>query len=177
MLVAVRFDLHGAAMTAAHLRPCPGCSRHIRVSGGTCPFCIVSLDPSFSASAAPIAPSRRLSRAALFAFGTGSLVLTPAVAIDCGSTSEAAYGGSAVPPYGIEPLPDGGEEPQDGARVLADVQVGSVEAGDASEGGDLGTTLEDSATEAGDDAGTDGAARDAPDDAGGDAESEAGDAD
>ena len=79
----------------AHLRPCPGCSRHVRVSEGTCPFCGVLLEPAFRAAPAPIGPSRRLSRAALLAFGTGTLVLTPAVAIDCGMTTAVPFYGSA----------------------------------------------------------------------------------
>jgi hypothetical protein len=102
----------------AHLRPCPGCSRHVRVSEGACPFCSASLDASFQASPAPVGPSRRLARAAFFAFGTGTLVLAPALSVGC----QAVYGGppvpedgggaaidaaktSPAPPYGLAPQP------------------------------------------------------------------------
>jgi hypothetical protein len=141
----------------AHLRPCPGCSRHVRVSEGACPFCGVSLDPSFRATPAPVGPSRRLSRAALFAFGTGTLVLSPVAAIDCGNNI------APQPLYGGAFLEDSGEVSQDSSFVLADVQVGSVDAGDSS-ALDAGSPVD-----ASNDAETDGAASDA--------ESNAGDAD
>jgi hypothetical protein len=141
----------------AHLRPCPGCSRHVRVSEGACPFCGLLLEPAFRAAPAPIGPSRRLSRAALFAFGTGTMVLTPAVAIDCGTATE-------VPFYGSAPLSDAGEPAFDGATgvlyglVPMDSAVpapdgGSIDAGDASE-------------DSGHEVGSDGAASDGAADAG-----------
>jgi hypothetical protein len=113
-------------MTAAHLRPCPGCSRHVRVSEGACPFCGVLLEPAFHVAPAPVGPSKRLSRAALFAFGTGAAVLSPVVVVDCGTDGYAL-----MPPYGHGPVfpDDGGEGAQDSSYVLADVQVASVDAG------------------------------------------------
>ncbi len=121
-------------MTEAYLRPCPACSRHVRVSEGACPFCSVALDASFRAAPAPIGPSARLSRAALFAFSAGTAVLAPVVAIDCSTTSEPLYGGSAIAPYGAEPFPEGGYgvETDGGGRVAPDVSVGSPDASDAS---------------------------------------------
>src|SRR5450755_792933 len=59
------------AMTHAHLRPCPDCARHVRVSEAGCPFCGGTLTESFRASPRPQAPAVRLTRAALFALGTG----------------------------------------------------------------------------------------------------------
>ena len=143
-------------MTAAHLRPCPGCSRHVRVTEGACPFCGVLLEPAFRAAPAPIPPSRRLSRAALFAFGAGAVVLTPAVAVDCVSD-----GYVATPPYGHGPglSGDGGEESQDSSYMLADVRVGSADAGDSS-AQDTGSSVN-----AGSGSESDGAASDAPSDA------------
>jgi hypothetical protein len=53
------------------------------VSDEACPFCKAPFDPSFRASPAPVPPAVRLSRAALVAFGTGTLSLTAA----CGGTT------------------------------------------------------------------------------------------
>ena len=140
---------------APHLRPCPRCSRHVRVSEGACPFCGVSLDPSFGATPVPLGSAMRLSRAALFALGTGAAIVTPVFAIDCSATP--SYGGSpvqSIPPYGQVPVPeDGGEGPQDSARAAPDVDVGSVDAGDGS------------VDDTGSDGGTDGTASDAQSDA------------
>jgi hypothetical protein len=151
-------------MTTAHLRPCPGCSRHVRVSEGACPFCAASLDASFKATPAPMGPSRRLSRAALFAFGTGTLVLPAAAAIDCVGdiAPQPLYGGAYFPEDAGE---DAGEEPQDSAPEASDGGGGNADAGDGS------------GEETGSDAGIEDAASDAPSDAGVDAESDAGDAD
>jgi hypothetical protein len=134
-------------MNRPHLRPCPGCSRHVRVSEVACPFCGVSLDASFAAAPAPIPPSVRLSRAALFAYGTGALVLGSAasatVVIDCNYTDAHAYGGIFVPEDASEPV-------QDSALGTADVQVGSVDAnGGDSSAGDAGSDAPD-ATSTGD---------------------------
>lgn len=49
------------------LAPCPGCSRHVRVADGQCPFC----GTAFATALAPrpgVAARTRLSRAALFTF-------------------------------------------------------------------------------------------------------------
>jgi hypothetical protein len=54
-------------MSNPHLRPCTGCSGHIRVSETACPFCGGLLDSAFRASPAPQRPAARLARAALFA--------------------------------------------------------------------------------------------------------------
>jgi hypothetical protein len=87
-------------MIQAHLRPCPGCARHVRVDEGGCPFCSEALTDEFRAGARPQGPGARLSRAALFAFGTGTLALANA----CSSSS--------TPPYGVpvmfEDAGDGG---------------------------------------------------------------------
>src|ERR1700678_3847839 len=42
-------------MSKVYLRPCPGCSQHIRMSERACPFCGVSLD----ASSIPASPQNR----------------------------------------------------------------------------------------------------------------------
>lgn len=51
------------------LAPCPGCSRHVRVSEAACPFCARALLAPPSAAAAPPPARLRMSRTALFAVG------------------------------------------------------------------------------------------------------------
>lgn len=52
------------------LIPCPGCARHLRATERACPFCDTVLPHDLRERAAPDT-SRRLSRAAAFAFGLG----------------------------------------------------------------------------------------------------------
>jgi hypothetical protein len=136
-------------MKRPHLRACPTCARHVRVSEEACPFCMGKLAESFRAAPAPQPPGARLTRAALFAFGTGTLALAPA----CSSSStppssetlaDAAYGGT---PFGE----DGSTQALDGApafdgggiSVDAGTDAGSesdaTEASDAEDGGPMGT--------------------------------------
>ena len=156
-------------VTKPHLRPCPGCSRHVRVSEGACPFCGVSLDPSFAAAPVPVAPSKRLSRAALFAFGTGTLVLGPAAFVtaalgtDCSSSLASSYGASPCTSDCELPMADAyGAPPQleDSSIVEPDVHVEGPDASDASASPDASDSSVES-TDAADgsieDAGADGA--------------------
>jgi|HubBroStandDraft_6_1064221.scaffolds.fasta_scaffold504470_2 hypothetical protein len=98
---------------SAQFWPCPGCSRHVKRSDATCPFC-------GAIASADIGPIRvlagRLSRAAIFAAGTVGATL----ATDCSSTSvsqpmlQPMYGGSSgmlddgglrgQPAYGGSPI-------------------------------------------------------------------------
>ncbi len=161
-------------MTRAHLRPCPGCSRHVRVSEGACPFCAASLDASFRAAPAPVPPSRRLSRAAHFAFGTGTLVLAPAaivtVALGTDCSGSSAYGAPACEDVNCAPV----EPLEDSGIVAADVQVGSADASDGSV--ESNDAADSSAADAGNDGGAD--AGDASiEDTGSDTGADAGDAD
>jgi hypothetical protein len=74
---------------ATSLRPCPGCSRHVRASEPACPFCGGDLGDAFRSVPGPRVPAvGRLSRAALFAIGAGGLT----VGSGCGSLSQAMYG-------------------------------------------------------------------------------------
>ena len=101
-------------MARPHLRPCPGCSRHVRVSASACPFCNAALDASFRASPAPLPPSMRLSRAALVAFGSGTLTLAAA----CGGATTGGVGPTdAGTDTGVTATPDSG------ARVLGELVV------------------------------------------------------
>jgi hypothetical protein len=94
------------------LVPCPSCSRHVRATESTCPFCATSLaiDPP-----APAVIGERLGRAALFAFGAA--LATNAAA--CGTATvppgdDAAVHGDAGPPADagtdafVPPSPDSG---------------------------------------------------------------------
>ena len=133
-------------MTRSHLRPCPGCSRHVRVSDTTCPFCGVSLGASFRAAPLPASPSVRLSRAALVAFGTGTLSLAAAcggaiagstgtagdAGKDTGATAVPDSGGedsgsiiNTAPPYGAFPTPDSGEADSGNDEPPADAATDS----------------------------------------------------
>jgi len=127
-------------MTVAHLLACSGCARHVRAAEPRCPFCGHDLSETARAFVARQAPTQRLSRAALYAFGVGTLT----VATACGGTVAGAEkgdkGGEAgvvddsgtgagddagvgqpvygapfdaagiAPPYGISPPFDAGEE-------------------------------------------------------------------
>ena len=80
-------------MTSAHLRPCPGCSRHARLTEDACPFCGEQFDHVFRDAPRPLAPSPRLSRAALFALGSGAV----GVAAGCSTImASPAYGGPVL---------------------------------------------------------------------------------
>ena len=76
------------------LTPCPECHRHVRKTETRCPFCgeVVSL----AHVPARALPSKRLSRAATFAFGAGVVGATALVA--CGDDSSTVF-----PPYGAPP--------------------------------------------------------------------------
>jgi hypothetical protein len=149
-------------MTRSHFVPCPSCSRHIRASEGSCPFCSASITAT---SVAPPAPSSRLSRAALIAFGAGTLVLAPACS-SSGGIEECAPSNCA-PPYGAMPPFEDSGAPEDGSLVLADAQVGMPDATDGGaattdSGGDGGGEASiDGGDEGGGDAGADAGVNDA----------------
>jgi hypothetical protein len=118
-------------MTNAHLRPCPSCARHARVSEAACPFCGTPFADAFRASPRPKGPGARLTRAALVAFGTlgtGSLAVLPA----CSSSSSAAptgggetddSGGTGMPLYGTAPIEAGTTDA--GGNGGSDAEVGN----------------------------------------------------
>jgi hypothetical protein len=53
------------------LEPCPSCQRHVRISESRCPFCAANVE-ALGALAAREMPTKRLGRAALFAFGVSA---------------------------------------------------------------------------------------------------------
>jgi hypothetical protein len=95
----------------AHLRPCPSCARHVRTSESLCPFCAGVLPEAFRATAPPVLPTRRLGRAAMFAFGA-SLAGTPAcddTAVPAGDAAIVDGGGDTASadtsPAGLDGAP------------------------------------------------------------------------
>jgi hypothetical protein len=101
-------------VTEAHLRPCPSCARHARVSEPACPFCGGELGDAFRSVPSPRAPAvGRLSRAVLFALGAGGLT----VATACGGEATArtvqpqpGYGGAACDDACIGIVPEASVE-------------------------------------------------------------------
>ena len=105
-------------MSQSHLSACPSCSRHVRVSESACPFCRSVLSDAFRATPARQAPRARLTRAALFALGTG-VALTPA----CSPASSGSPGGTGVEQG------DGSSETADGSTTTPEAGTGSSDAG------------------------------------------------
>jgi hypothetical protein len=93
-------------MTASHLVACPGCARHVRASEPACPFCSAALPEGLRESVPREGPSVRLSRAALVAFGVGSLTVAAA---GCSSNTTT----NTVIPYGVPPHVDAASEQDD----------------------------------------------------------------
>ena len=147
-------------MTKAHLNVCPACSRHVRVTEGSCPFCEVGLGDSFRIPA-PIPLTVRLTRAARYALGTGTLSLAAA----CGAAtsgllppSDAGEGGTSsgggdsgydsppgfdasnfTPPYGGFGVPDDASTVGTGTTdAMAASDTSRVETG-TSDGMDAGS--------------------------------------
>ena len=98
----------------SHLAPCPACHRHVEVVETTCPFCAAALAESFRGQPRPVAPPRRLSRAAMMA--AGATLLGACSANDAignakdGATDRpvATDGPVAVPLYGAPFTGSGG---------------------------------------------------------------------
>ncbi len=133
-------------MKKPHLAACPSCARHLRVSEVACPFCGAVLPDSLRESTPPQPPAARLTRAALFAFGTGTLALAPGCSSSSPNTTPDA-GVVFAPPYGLAPIPDGGTDDgglgvgiaaYGGSGVMPDSDGGASDAtvGDATVGDD-----------------------------------------
>jgi hypothetical protein len=86
------------------LVPCPDCNRHVRKSEQVCPFCGAAV--ALAALAAPPLPSRRLGRAATFAFGATLVGATSIVG--CSDENDPR---PAMPVYGAPPSAGAGNEP------------------------------------------------------------------
>jgi hypothetical protein len=118
-------------MSRPHLAACPACARHVRVSECTCPFCRSTLTEAFGATPARQAPRERLTRAALYAFGTAALAVTPA----CSSSGSQSPGstGMSLPLYGG--FTPGTVEDSGGART------GDASSFDATSDAEAGTAV------------------------------------
>jgi hypothetical protein len=132
-------------MKKPHLVACPSCARHLRVNEAACPFCGAVLPDSVRESAPPQPPAVRLTRAALFAFGTGTLALAPG----CSSSSPSPDAGLVyAPPYGIAPpFPDGGTD--DGGLGVGIAAYGGSGVTPDSDGGASDATVGDGSADGG----------------------------
>jgi len=117
----------------SHLVPCPACSRHVRVTEPTCPFCGDGL--ALAGTPAPSLPKSRLGRAATFAFGATLVGVTTVVA--CGGDDTSSGGGSGGATTGT-----GGTSA--GAAGSSSGTSGDATAGSAGSGGNGGGTVQDS---------------------------------
>lgn len=73
------------------LRPCPGCTRHVRASESACPFCAATL-PSLAEGEPSETSVRAGSRhAVMFGVAAGAIAISTALL----GTACAAYGGPA----------------------------------------------------------------------------------
>jgi hypothetical protein len=114
-----------------HLVPCPECRRHVRVREAACPFCGVELH--LAATPPPVLPTRRLGRAALFAFG--ATLATNVVVTGCGGdTDDGGNGGAGGSSAGS----NGGNAGSGGSAGSA-AASGSSSTGGSSTGGSGGS--------------------------------------
>jgi hypothetical protein len=114
-------------MMQVHLRPCPACSRHARVSETACPFCGAAFSDAFRGTARPEGPTTRLTRAALFAFGAAGTVGGGAAGVAALSTTTTACSSSSEPGYGgVAPPDDASPGIDTGTPVVDDGSVGTV---------------------------------------------------
>src|ERR1041385_5046237 len=80
---------------------CPDCSRHVRTSETTCPFCGAGVAEAIAKATPRILPTERLSRAAMMAFAAAGLGMA-----GCGDDNPTPGPGGntggemAVPLYG-----------------------------------------------------------------------------
>jgi hypothetical protein len=83
----------------SHLRPCPGCDRHVRADVTLCPFCDAALAVD---AGSPVLPAARLGRAAQMAFGAAAVAASLSVA-GCTKNPAGDDSGNIVQPYGAPP--------------------------------------------------------------------------
>ena len=112
---------------AIHLKACPSCARHARISESVCPFCGSALPASFRTPPPIGSPARRLTRAALLSLGAaaGAVGLLEACSGDDNGggqspgtdagPGEAGHVISFADAYGIA-LDQTAQEPEGGAR-------------------------------------------------------------
>jgi hypothetical protein len=133
-------------MNKSHLVSCAACARHVRASEASCPFCHAALPQALRGSLPRRPPPPRLSRAALFAFGTGAATIATACggSVDSGGTTQQADGGSHDSGVMGEPAYGGGPHDFDaGADTGSAALYGGIFPGDASVGPQDAGTPED----------------------------------
>jgi hypothetical protein len=126
-------------MNGARLVACPSCLRHVRAREDLCPFCAAAIPAFLRNEPAPRAPTRRLSRAALYALGATSLGLVTACSGSVNGIGnedasadefrpEPAYGGGPVS-FDATPPEDAGP-PEDALpdQIIGPAYGGPVDA-------------------------------------------------
>jgi hypothetical protein len=106
-------------MSDDHLRPCPSCARHARVSERACPFCRATFDAAFRTAVRPKPPSQRLARAALFSLGTTTVAFAPGCALVPQDKSEG-------PNMELQPFPPDATAGEGDASLLGGTFYGSA---------------------------------------------------
>ena len=132
------------------LTPCSSCQRHVRGSATQCPFCGAARESIAVPQHRLAAPAVRLSRAALFALGTGSaalggVALAGSSLVACSSDADDDPN-NTVPLYGGPPVDSGAD---DAAKTDGPVMV------DAAYGGPPVDAAVDAKADAGADAAND----------------------
>lgn len=112
-----------------HLTPCTSCSRHVRVSESSCPFCGSALD--LSDVPQPVLPTRRLGRAALFTFS--ATLAAGLAAASCSSDDDGGGTGGVSALYGMP-----GDSAVGGSSGSAGASGAAGEAGATNTGGQAG---------------------------------------
>ena len=95
------------------LTPCPGCQRHVLTTETECPFCAAPL--ALSKLSPPELPTKRLGRAATFAFG--ATLLGASAVVSCGGTTDDDEGAAGKAQGGASAGQSGGE-PQAGTGLI-----------------------------------------------------------
>lgn len=106
----------------SHLRPCSGCSRHVRANVTVCPFCDAALvieEPR------QVVANERLGRAARMALGSAAALAISVTA--CDSNKPPANENIAMP-YGAPPTPVLAEASAPEMPDAAPVAVAAVDA-------------------------------------------------
>ena len=111
----------------SELLPCPECQRHVRKTEASCPFCGEALSLAHLPPA--VLPTRRLSRAATFAFGAS--VVGATVLVGCSSDDDS---GGTVTHYGAPPAGMGGKG-AGGSAVYGAPPSGATNGGNLNQGG------------------------------------------
>ena len=151
----------------SELLPCPECQRHVRKTEASCPFCGEALSLAHLPPA--VLPTRRLGRAATFAFGASVVGATALVGCSDGDDSgggQAVYGAPAAGIGGMNVggAPNGGNLNQGGSAqpVYGAPAAGTGNAPSAGAGGDSLSAVYGAPPGGGGAAGAGGAPGDAP---------------